>query len=132
MLFCLVETEFVEGKILRIKSHICRNTIRSTLIPKKDKYQRTAFLHSNSVIIVELEECNGISAFKIMIPDFVEYLITIALLYKSINTPVNSFIDLLTFAINVWKIDMLVGDVNIDTFNGDVYARLGNVMNDYD
>lgn len=77
---------------------------------------------------MKLEEYNGISIFKIMIQDFIEYLITIALLHKSLNTPVNSFVDLL----NVWKTDMLLGDVNIDTFNGDVYARVGNVMNDYD
>ena len=83
-------------------------------------------------MIVELERYNGVSVFKIMIPEFIEYLKTIALLYKSLNTPVNSFVDLLTFAINVWKIDMLVEDINIDAFNGDVYARLGNVMNNYD
>ena len=81
---------------------------------------------------MELERYNGISVFKIMIPEFIEYLKTIPLLYKSLNTPVNSFVDLLTFAINLWKIDILVEDINIDAFNGDVYARLGNVMNNYD
>ena len=77
---------------------------------------------------MKLEEYNGISIFKIMMQDFIEYLITIALLHKSLNTSVNSFVDLL----NVWKTDVLDGDVNIDIFNGDVYARVGNVMNDYD
>ena len=81
---------------------------------------------------MELERYNGISVFKIMIPEFIKYLKTIPLLYKSLNTLVNSFVDLLTFAINLWKIDMLVEDINIDAFNGDVYARLGNVMNNYD
>ena len=77
------------------------------------------------------ENHNVISILVITKPQFYEYPVTIALVYRSPNSPIASFLDQLVYFTNARTIDILVRDFNIDVFDGDAYTRLHEVLSSY-
>ena len=51
--------------------------------------------------------------------------------YRSPNTPVTGFLDQLIYFINARKIDILLGDFNIDSFDSDASAKLHDILYNY-
>ena len=74
---------------------------------------------------------NAISIIAITKPQFYEYPITIALVYRSPNNPIARFLDQLVYFTNARTIDILLRDFNIDAFDGNAYARLDEVLSSY-
>ena len=74
---------------------------------------------------------NAISIIAITKPQFYEYQITIALVFRSPNSSIASFLDQVVYFTNAKTIDILLGDFNIDAFDGDAYTRLDEVLSSY-
>lgn len=56
---------------------------------------------------------------------------TLTLIYRSASTPVPAFIDQLHYLINSSRIDILVGDFNIDALNKTSSIRLNSIFINY-
>ena len=63
----------------------------------ENKYRSIAFCYSNRVSVLDHEDHNTISMIAVTKPQFYEYPITIALVYRSTNSPIASFLDQLVF-----------------------------------
>ena len=63
----------------------------------ENKYRSFAFCYSNRVSVLDHEDHNTISMIAVTKPQFYEYPITIALVYRSTNSPIASFLDQLVF-----------------------------------
>ena len=94
----------------------------------ENKYRCIAFCYSNRVSVLDH---NAISIIAITKPQFYEYQITIALVYRSPNSSIASFLDQVVYFTNAKTIDILLGDFNIDAFDGDAYTRLDEVLSSY-
>ena len=58
----------------------------------ESKYRSIAFRYSNRVFVLDHEDHNAISNIAITKPQFYEYPITIALVYRSPNSPIANFL----------------------------------------
>ena len=97
----------------------------------ENKYRSIAFCYSNFVSLLTYEDHNGISIFTVTKSQFYEYPITVALVYRSPNTPVAGFLDRLIYFTNARKIDILLGDFNVDAFDSDACAKLHYILSNY-
>ena len=97
----------------------------------ENKYRSIAFCYLNRVSVLGHEDHNAISIIAITKPQSYEYPITIALVYGSPNSPIASFLHQLVYFTNARIIDILLGDFNIDAFDGDTYTRLDEVLSSY-
>ena len=98
---------------------------------KGNKYRSFAFYYSNRVSVLDHEDHNAISIIAITAPQFYEYPIIIALVYRSPNSPTACFLDQLVYLFNARTTDILLGDSNIVAFDGDAYTRLDEVLSSY-
>ena len=65
-------------------------------------------------------------------PKFSEHaVVTLTLIYRSSSTSVSAFIDQLDYLINSSRIDILVGDFNIDALNKTFSIRLNSILINY-
>ena len=84
------------------------------------------------------------SVLPVTKPQFYEYAATVALVYRSPNTPVAGFLDQLIFfrstdffldeliyLTKAKKIDILLEDFNIDTFDSDASEKLHDILSNY-
>ena len=97
----------------------------------ENKYISIAFCYSTRVSVLDHEYHNPISIKAITKLQFYEYPMTIVLVYQSPNSPIASFLDDLVYFTNARTIDVLLGDLNINDFDGDAYTRLDEVLSSY-
>ena len=130
-ILCLTETQLQIGEDTSVIESRFQEHFKIHFNSNENRYRSIAFCYSNRVSILDHEDHNAISIIVITKPQFYEYPITIALVYRSPNCPIASFLDQLVYFTNARTIDILLGDFNIDAFDGDAYTRLDEVLSSY-
>ena len=130
-ILCLTETQLqIDDDTSVVKSRF-QEHFKMHFNSNKNNYRSIAFCYSNRVFVLDHKDHNAISIIAITKPQFYEYPITIALVYRSPNNPIARFLNQLVYFTNARTIDILLGDFNIDAFDGDAYTRLDEVLSSY-
>ena len=129
-ILCLTETQLQIGEDTSVIESRFQEYFKIHFNSNENRYLLfKSFCYSNLVSILDHEDHNAISIIVINKPQFYEYPITIALVYRSPNSPIASFLDQLVYFTNARTIDILLGDfINIDAFDGDAYTGLHEVI----
>ena len=130
-ILCLTETQLQIDEDTSVIESRFQDHFKMHFNSNEDKYRSTAFCYSNRVSVLDHEDHNVISIIAITKPQFYEYPTTIVLVYLSPNSPIASFLDQLVYFTNARTIYILLGDFNIDAFDGDAYTRLDEVPSNY-
>ena len=130
-ILCLTETQLQIGEDNSVIESRFQEYFKIHFNSNENRYRSIAFCYSDRVSVLDHEDHNAISIIVITKPQFYVYLITIALVYLSPNCPIASFLDQLVYFTNARTINILVGDFNIDAFDGDAYTGLYEVLSSY-
>ena len=130
-ILCSTETQLQIDQDTSVIESRFQEHFKIHFISNENKYRSLVFYYSNRVSVLDHEDHNAISIIAITKPQFYEYAITIALVYRPPNSPIASFLDSLVYFTNARTIDILLGDFNIDAFDGDAYTRLDEVLSSY-
>ena len=95
-----------------------------------NKFKSITYGYSNQITVLSNEDFDGISIFTLRNQQFSNNPISVALIYRSPNSPLTGFIDCLRYLVGR-SIDILLGDINIYAFDKLSYARLKEVLCNY-
>ena len=128
---CLTETQSqIDEDTSYIESSLQEN-FKIHFNSNENRYRSIAFCYSDFVSLLTYEDDNGICTLTVTKPKFYEYPITAALVLSIPNTLVAGFLDQLIYFTNARKIDILLGDFNIDAFDSDASAKLHDIVTYY-
>ena len=127
-ILCLTETQLQIDEDTSVIESRFQEHFKIHFNSNENKYRCIAFCYSNRVSVLDH---NAISIIAITKPQFYEYQITIALVFRSPNSSIASFLDQVVYFTNAKTIDILLGDFNIDAFDGDAHTRLDKVLSSY-
>ena len=128
---CLTETQLqIDEDTSYIESSLQEN-FKIHFNSNENRYRSIAFCYSDFVSLLTYEDDNGICTLTVTKPKFYEYPITAALVLSIPNTLVAGFLDQLIYFTNARKIDILLGDFNIDAFDSDASAKLHDIVSYY-
>ena len=115
-MLCLTETQFeINGDTYMIESALERQfQIHSN--SNLNKFKSIEYGYSREITILSNEDFNAISIFTLK-KQFINTLISTALIYRSPKSPLPEFIDCLQYLVGK-NINIFLGDFNIDAFEG--------------
>ena len=96
------------------------------------KYNSLALCHRDDINVVEYDHSSCFSIMKFEKSCFIEKQLCLLLLYRNSRTPLNVFSCQLSNFIRSFKIDIILGDFNINAFEEEAYSSLLDVMNGYE
>ena len=130
-ILCLTETQLQIDKDTSVIESRFQEYFKIHINSNENKHGSIASCYLNRASVLDHEDHNAISIIAITKPQFYEYPITIALVYRSPNNPIARFLNQLVYFTNARTIDILLGDFNIDAFDGDAHTRLDKVLSSY-
>ena len=115
-MLCLTETQFeINGDTYMIESALERQfQIHSN--SNLNKFKSIEYGYLREITILSNEDFNTISIFTLK-KQFINTLISIALIYRSPKSQLSEFIDCLQYLVGK-NINIFLGDFNIDAFEG--------------
>ena len=130
-ILCLTESQLQTDEDTSVIESRFQEHFKIHFNSNENKYRNITFCYSNRVSVLDHEDHNAITVIVITKSQFYEYPIAIALVYRSPNIPITSYLDQLVYFTNARRIDVLLRDFNIDAFDGDASTRLDKVLSSY-